>query len=94
MIKGGHMASPGLEAVARAKQQGRWDVETVVKGNVQQLTELIASYPKAAANFQKMSPSAQRLYAGYYSDAKQDATRLRRLAKIVSLVEQNKKPMM
>ena len=90
----GRMAPPGLEAVKRAKQQGLWEVAVVVKGNVKQFNELIAPYREAAANFQKMPPSVQKLYAGYYFDAKQDATRQRRLAKIVSFVEQNKKPMM
>jgi len=94
LIKAGLITSPGLAAVERAKQQGLWDVEIVVKGDVGQLAKLIAAYPKAAANFVKMSTSVQKVYAGYYFDAKQDATRERRLARIVDMVEQNKKPMM
>ena len=94
LIKSGRMAPPGLEAVKRAKQQGLWEVEVVVKGNVMQFTELIAPYREAAANFQEMSPSVQKLYAAFYFDAKQDATRQRRLEKIIGMVEQNKKPMM
>jgi uncharacterized protein YdeI (YjbR/CyaY-like superfamily) len=93
LLRSGLMAPPGLEAVERAKQQGLWNVEIKVQGDVKQLIKLLATYPKAVANFEKMSLSVQKLYANFYADAKQDATRERRLAKIVNMVEQNKKPM-
>jgi uncharacterized protein YdeI (YjbR/CyaY-like superfamily) len=78
LIQSGHMALPGQEAVERAKQNGLWGVAAPIKGDARQLSALIAAYPKAAANFQKMSASVQSLYAGYYFDAKQDATRKRK----------------
>jgi uncharacterized protein YdeI (YjbR/CyaY-like superfamily) len=40
-----------------------------------------------------MPPSVKKLFAGFYMDAKQEETRRRRLEKLVTLLEQNKKPM-
>ncbi len=91
------MVSPGLKAVQSAKQNGAWDSPAkplFTHEDVARFAELISISPKAAENFQKMPESAKRQFAGFYLDAKHDSTRLRRLEKVIRLLEQNKRPML
>ena len=97
LIRNGLMAPPGLEAVDRAKQDGTWKIQQrpiVTPEAVEQFAELIEANVRAAANFQNMPFSVKKLYTGYYLDAKQEETRRRRLAKLIPLLEQNKRPML
>ena len=97
LIRNCLMAPPGLEAVDRAKQDGTWKTQQrpiVTPGAVEQFAALIAANVRAAANFQNMPFSVKKLYTGYYLDAKQEETRRRRLAKLLPLLEQNKRPML
>jgi uncharacterized protein YdeI (YjbR/CyaY-like superfamily) len=97
LIQSGRMASPGLRAIDRAKQVGSWDGPrrlVVTQEDIKRFARMIASNTQAAANFQKMPPSLRRQVTGFYLDAKQEATRNRRLTKLIGLLEQNKRPMM
>jgi uncharacterized protein YdeI (YjbR/CyaY-like superfamily) len=96
LIKSRRMAAPGMAAIKRAKEDGSWERQSRVEVAIEDtefLAGLIASNPLASANFQKMAPSAKKLYTGYYLDAKQEETKQRRLTKIVQYLEQNKKAM-
>jgi uncharacterized protein YdeI (YjbR/CyaY-like superfamily) len=46
---------------------------------------------KARENFEKLAPSARRLYLLWIKDAKRDETRARRVKEAIRLLEQNKK---
>jgi uncharacterized protein YdeI (YjbR/CyaY-like superfamily) len=96
LIQNGKMTAAGLQAIERAKKLGSWESRhrlIIGAEDIQRFAALIASNLIAAANFEKMSPSVKKQFAGLYLDAKQDATRSRRLEKLISLLEQNKKPM-
>jgi uncharacterized protein YdeI (YjbR/CyaY-like superfamily) len=97
LMKDGRMAAPGLQAIENAKRNGSWNASgrlTLTPEDIEIFAKLIVAYPQASSNFQKMPPSAKRLFAGFYKDAKQESTRHRRLEKLVGLLEQNKRPML
>jgi uncharacterized protein YdeI (YjbR/CyaY-like superfamily) len=96
LIQSGQMAAPGRQAIARAKQDGLWDSRQrmIIKPeDIQRFAQMIEANPQAAINFQKMPPSVQKQFTGFYLDAKQEATRRRRLEKLIGLLEQNRRPM-
>ena len=97
LIESGRMAAPGRQAIENARRAGSWTGPgggTVTPEDFERFTQMISAYPQASANLQKMPPYAKKQFAGYFLDAKQEATRQRRLEKIVAMLEQNKKPMM
>ncbi|MGI6665950.1 MAG: YdeI/OmpD-associated family protein [Bacillota bacterium] len=96
LIKEGKMAEPGLLAIERAKKDGTWDVPKpapITDEQVAVLVEALSGREPALSNFQRMSPSVRRTYTAFYLDAKSEATRARRLERIVDRLNQNLKPM-
>ncbi|MCX7773242.1 MAG: YdeI/OmpD-associated family protein [Clostridia bacterium] len=96
LIEQGLMQKPGLEAIERAKAEGKWDMpkpEPISDEQVQLLINDLQGFEPALSNFMKMSPSVKRNYTGLYLDAKSEATRKKRLEKIVGRLNENKKPM-
>jgi uncharacterized protein YdeI (YjbR/CyaY-like superfamily) len=96
LVRSGRMASPGRQAVERAKRDGSWDGrrKRIMKPeDIDLFARLVAANPQAATNFQKMPQSVKKQFTGFYLDAKQEATRRRRLEKLIGLLEQNKRPM-
>ncbi len=97
LIRSGRMTSTGLQAIERAKRDGSWNGPqrpTVEPEDIERFARLIAASPLAAANFRKMPGSAQKLFIGFYLDAKQESARQRRLEKVIrALEENNKRPM-
>ncbi|MFC1897977.1 YdeI family protein [Candidatus Cloacimonadota bacterium] len=51
----------------------------------------IDKFPKAKKNFEKLAPSHKRNYLGWIDSAKQEETKLRRLAKALDLLQLGKK---
>jgi len=92
-----HLITPkGLEVVERSRQDGTWDIVQDRSFPVERYAEfelLIGKSPKALENFRKMSKSTQQQFLGLYFDAKREATRARRLAHLIDLLEQNRRPM-
>ena len=96
LIRSGRMTAAGRQAIGRAKQDGSWNnrQRVIIKPeDIQRFAQMIAANPQAAINFQKMPPSLKKQYTGAYLDAKQEATRQRRLEKLIGLLEQNKRLM-
>jgi uncharacterized protein YdeI (YjbR/CyaY-like superfamily) len=96
LIQSGRMCPPGLIAIENAKQDGSWNRKprlVITPEDIERFTQMIASNPIAAANYQKMSPSVKRQFTGFYLDAKQEDTRRSRLEKIIRMIEQNRRPM-
>jgi uncharacterized protein YdeI (YjbR/CyaY-like superfamily) len=96
LIRCGRMTSPGQQAIGRAKRDGSWNKQprVIIKPeDIQRFAQMIAANSQAASNFQKMPPSVKKQFTGFYLDAKQEATRQRRLEKLIGLLEQNKRPM-
>jgi uncharacterized protein YdeI (YjbR/CyaY-like superfamily) len=92
-----HVMTPiGFKVIERAKQDGTWDIvwdRTLPVEMYAEFELLIKKSPKAFENFRKMSKSTQQQFVGLYFDAKREETRIKRLAHLIDLLEQNRKPM-
>lgn len=96
LIERGSVTQTGLDAVASAKADGTWDTLATPAPSADQndeLDSLIRGHEPAYTNWGRMSPSVRRTYAKLYFDAKSDATRARRLERIIDRLDQNLKPM-
>ena len=96
LIKQQRMAPPGLKAIETAKRNGSWisrQRPVVTQKEIERFAQAIAGNPRAAGNFQKMPQSVKRQFAGFFLEAKKEATRQTRLEKLIGLIEQNKRPM-
>jgi uncharacterized protein YdeI (YjbR/CyaY-like superfamily) len=92
----GLMTDFGRAKIEEAKKIGMWDApkpEPITAEQVQMLAELIKDIEPAYTNFNYMSPSVRKNYAGLYFDAKSDDTKKRRLEKIIDRLNLNLKPM-
>lgn len=92
----GWMTESGLNAIEQAKRDGEWDTPTYpVFGDAERerFVAAIAANTLASGNFSKMPPSVQKQFVGLYSECKKEETRLKRLEKLIGLLEQNKRPM-
>lgn len=94
MMEAGWMTETGLARIKEAKESGEWfraplsRKELVVPTFIQ---DALARNKKASANFNKLANSHKRQYVGWVSSAKKEETRKRRLAEVISVLEQNKK---
>lgn len=97
LAKEGELTDFGREKVAEAKENGQWEnarrPSDMTTQQIATIMELIAPFPVAYENFQKMSPSVKKTYTRAYFDAKTDEGRQKRLAWMVQRLEQNLKPM-
>jgi uncharacterized protein YdeI (YjbR/CyaY-like superfamily) len=96
LIAAGIMTEAGHEAIAQAKRGGTWErprPAPIVETQIAVLAAALAGHAKALANFQNMSHSVRKTYTAAYLDAKQEATRKRRLEKIIARLNDNKPPM-
>jgi uncharacterized protein YdeI (YjbR/CyaY-like superfamily) len=90
------MTSKGLEAVERAKRDGAWDAVRdgpIPEDRYREFEELVSKSEAALKNFQNLPRSAKQQFVGLYFEAKREQTRINRLAKLIDLLEQNKRPM-
>ena len=96
MIKEGRMTEHGLAKIPREVLEGK------VKGRVvpgvlpmpPELEKALAGNPKAMKNWERFAPSPRKMYIHWIMDAKRQETRERRIKKLITMVEENKKPMM
>lgn len=92
----GKMTDFGRAKIEEAKKNGMWDKpkpEPITDEQVQMLAELIRDIEPAYTNFNSMSSSVRKNYAGLYFDAKSDDAKKRRLEKIIGRLNLNLKPM-
>lgn len=96
LLDRGLVAQPGMDAIADAKKRGAWDKpkrEGIDETRLQNFIGRIKPFEPAYANLARMPLSAQKTYAAFYFDAKQEKTRQTRLEKIVDRLNKNLKPM-
>ena len=95
LIEAGRMHGAGLEAVDKAKKDGRW--ERADNGppdfSIDEFVNLIAHDELAHANFMKMSPSVKKVYVYSYYTLKKPESRARRLDVVIERLRKNLKPM-
>lgn len=96
LVDQGAMTPAGSAAIARAKSAGTWEgpARVVVDDEAVQAFRLVVQpHEPAYTHLLAMSPSVQRTYTAFFLDAKSDATRQTRLAKIVDRLDHNLRPM-
>jgi uncharacterized protein YdeI (YjbR/CyaY-like superfamily) len=96
LMNEGLMTDSGLKTIGRAKEDGTWDAPQAISITQEQIdifAEVVRVNSKAYENFQKMSKSVKKQFVGQYFDAKKEETRIKRLEKLLGLLELNKRPM-
>lgn len=96
LLAEGRMEPAGLAAVETAKANGSWETAKrtpISEDHIARLEQALRGENVALQHYRGMSPSVRKAYAGLYADAKQEETRVRRLAKIIDRLNQNLKPM-
>ncbi len=94
--KQGIMTDFGRKKIEEAKKNGQWYAQNpmaVTEEQIAMLSELLKEYEPAYTNFQAMSPSVKKTYTRAYLDAKTDAGREKRIARMVERLNKNLKPM-
>jgi uncharacterized protein YdeI (YjbR/CyaY-like superfamily) len=94
MIRQRKMTEAGMVRIREAKESGEWSTVRVRSKELMIplfFEEALAKNKKALEYFNNLAPSYKRNFVGWVSDAKQEKTRMKRLAEVISLLEQNKK---
>jgi uncharacterized protein YdeI (YjbR/CyaY-like superfamily) len=91
LVRNGRMTSTGMEAVARAKANGSWQVlDGVERLEVPaDLAAALDARPPAAANFAAFTPSARKTLLGWVALAIRSETRASRIAEIAEAAARN-----
>ncbi len=90
------MTTRGLDVIEQAKRDGTWDIvqdREIPDERYHEFEKLIWGSKTALNNFGKMPKSTKRQFVGLYFEAKKEETRRLRLARLIDLLEKNKKPM-
>jgi uncharacterized protein YdeI (YjbR/CyaY-like superfamily) len=96
LIRDKKMTRHGLQAIERARKNGEWDKthnSNISENQKSEFESKIRPHLQANKNYCSMPPSTQKQFIGFYFDAKREETRQKRLEKIISLLEQNKRLM-
>ena len=95
LVQSGRMKEAGLDAMKKAKQDGRWQqaVHPPKDYHLGTFHTLLVPYPQAYSTFLSMSPSVQKTYALSYFSLKKEDSRKRRLLVIIERLHQGLNPM-
>jgi uncharacterized protein YdeI (YjbR/CyaY-like superfamily) len=88
------MVKAGMERIKEAKESGEWSEVRVPKKELvipMYVEKALAANRKASENFNMLGNSYKRNYVGWIGSAKREETRMKRLAEVIRLLEQNKK---
>lgn len=94
MILQRKMTEAGMIRIREAKENGEWSTVHVRSKELiipSFFEEALTKNKKAFEYFNSLVPSYKRNFVGWVSDAKQEKTRMKRLAEAMWLLEQNKK---
>lgn len=94
MAKEGKMTQAGLSKIKEAKKSGEWFRNPSPKREVvppSYMVEAFSTNKKARENFAKLARSYKRQYIGWITSAKKQATRKKRLAEVIRLLDKNEK---
>lgn len=91
LIRGGHMAKAGLDAVAAAKESGAWTaLDSVEALQVPpDLAKALAANKRAQNNFEGFPPSTKKNILWWIGSAKREETRAKRIDETVRLAAKN-----
>jgi uncharacterized protein YdeI (YjbR/CyaY-like superfamily) len=94
MIEEGKMTEVGFVRVNEAKESGEWYTVPEVRKDLEIpefFLQALGKSKKALLNFEKLANSYKRQYVGWVTNAKKEETRKRRLAEVISVLEQDRK---
>jgi len=94
MIDEGKMTEEGLARILEARENGEWSKMRQVSKELtvpQYIGAALAKNRKASEFFEKLANSYKRQIVLWVSSAKKEETRMKRLAEVLGLLEQNKK---
>ena len=94
MIKLGRMTEAGLVAIRKAKENGEWFRQPVMRNELVIpvfMQDALAGNEKALACFNGLADSYKRQYVAWISNAKRDETRKKRLTEAIALLEKKRK---
>lgn len=91
LIANGLMHQSGLKKIALAKTNGSWTALDDVENGVipKDLQEAFNTNPSAFKNYRGFAQGYRKSYLYWLNQAKREETRLKRIAEIVKLCEQN-----
>lgn len=94
LIEQGRMTEHGMRCVEAAKKSGLWDADDRPQLSQQPPEEFMRSLAEnhaARVFFEKITDKQRLQFIYWINEAKQDATRLRRIRESISLLEQGRK---
>lgn len=94
LIRDGLMTEAGLATIERAKADGMWtSLDGVEALEIpEDLSSALDAAPSARANFDAYPASTRKLVLHHVNGARRPATRARRIADLVRLAEENRRP--
>ena len=94
LLTTGRMTPAGLSKIEAARQNGSWDTLNASDALEMPpaLAVALAANPLAQQHFEAFAPSTKRQILQYLMSAKRPETQQKRVAQIVTLAAQNKKP--
>ncbi len=95
LIEEGRMMPSGFKEIEKAKKNGKWEAAYDSKSPPEMsdsMLEALKANKIAYDNFMAFPNSAKTMYIYWVNDAKRDATKLRRITKVVERSFENKKP--
>jgi uncharacterized protein YdeI (YjbR/CyaY-like superfamily) len=95
LIASGQMAPAGMSKIKEARGNGLWDAANTNRRSDKMPADLEAALKHdedAWSNFHGFANSYRNTYIGWINDAKTEATRKRRIARVVERSKQNIKP--
>ncbi|MEN8007284.1 MAG: YdeI/OmpD-associated family protein [Candidatus Krumholzibacteriota bacterium] len=95
LIAAGLMAAPGMEKIEAARRNGEWDKaleDRMDRPTPPELETVLAADPKAAAEFDRLTPTQRKYFIHWISEAKKPETRERRADKARAMLREGKRP--
>lgn len=95
MIEEGRMTEHGLAKIPEEVLEGKVQEQVVpeVLPTPPELEKALAGNPKARKNWERFAPSHRKMYIHWILDAKRQETRQRRIKKLITMAEENKRTM-
>ena len=94
LMDAGLMTEWGIRVIEEAVENGQWEKSyhpAVTPCDIDKFSRIIEEYPAEYLIYSTLSPSHRKEFAMFYFDAKQEATRARRLERILALIKVKKR---
>ncbi len=95
LMASGAMTAAGMVKIEAARENGEWDKaleDRVDRPAPPELDKVLAEDSKAAAEFNRLTPTQRKYFIHWISEAKKQETRERRAAKVRDMLREGKRP--